>query len=90
MIAILSAAHRYVPGVEYTAKTVIESTDDEVALPNAVYHHLFFGSDQLTAARVRSAQKHICNADTPGKRLLDFHAMIEDWYTKLTFMKVSR
>ena len=58
MIAIVSAAHHYVPGIEYTAKTVIESTD-EVALPNAVYHHLFFGSDQLTAARVRSAQKHM-------------------------------
>ena len=90
MVAIVSAAHHYVPGIKYTAKTVIESMDDEeVAVPSAVYHHLFFGGDQLTAARVRSAQKHMCNADTPGKRLLGFHAMIEDWHTKLTFMEVS-
>ena len=89
MVAIVSAAHHYVPGIEYTAKTVIESMDDEVAVPSAVYHHLFFGGDQLTAARIRSAQKHMCNADTPGKRLLGFHAMIEDWHTKLTFMEVS-
>ena len=90
MIAIVSEAHRYVPGIKYTAKHVIESTGEEVAVPSAVYHHLFFGGDQLTAARVRSAQKHMCNADTPQRRLLGFHAMIEDWHTKLTFMEVSR
>ena len=32
MVAIVSAAHHYVPGIEYTAKTVIESMDDEVAV----------------------------------------------------------
>ena len=88
MVAIVSAAHHYVPGIEYTAKTVIESMDDEVAVPSAVYHHLFFGGDQLTAARVRSAQKHMCNMPIlqENDQLLGFHAMIEDWHTKLTLI----
>lgn len=92
MVAIVSEAHHYVPGIEYTARKILESRNEqeEVAVPGAVYHHLFFGGDQLTAARVRSAQKHMCNADTPRKRLVGFHAMIEDWHTKLTFMEVSR
>lgn len=90
MVAIVSEAHCYVPGIEYTATKKIENTDEEVQVPSAIYHHKFFGGDQLTVARIRSAQKYMCNADTPAKRLVGFHAMIEDWHTKLTFMEVSR
>ena len=89
MVAIVSEAHHYVPVIEYTATKRIESINEEVPVPSAIYHHIFFGGNQLTAARVRSAQKHMCNADTPAKRLVGFHAMIEDWHTKLTFMEVS-
>lgn len=79
MVAIVSESHRYVPAVEYTAVTkTIESTGEEVPITGAVCHHTFYGGDQLTAARIRSAQKHVCNADTPVKRLEGFHAMIED------------
>ena len=89
MVVIVSETHGYVPAMEYTAVKTIHSTGEEVPISDAVFHHTFFGGDQLTAARIRSAQKHVCNADTPIKRLEGVHAMIEDWHTKLTFMEVS-
>ena len=88
MVDIVREVHRYVPGVKYTAVQTIESTDEEV--PVKKFHKILFGGDQLTAARIRSAQKHMCNADTPTERLLGCHAMIEDWHTKVTVMEVSR
>ena len=58
MVAIVSEVHRYVPGMEYTAVKTIESTGEEVPITSAVFQHIF-GGDQLTAARIRSAQKHV-------------------------------
>ena len=69
MVDIVHEVHRYVPTKEYTAVRTIESTGEEVPVESAVFHRLLFGGDQLTVARIRSAQKHMCNADTPIKRL---------------------
>ena len=67
MVAIVSHIQQYVLYVEYTAIRTIDDTSESVPVPSAVIHYAFFGGDQLTAARIRSAQKHMCNADTPVK-----------------------
>ena len=88
MVTIVSDIHGYVPTVEYIAVHTTESTGEKVPVTSAVFHHILFGGDQLTAARIRSAQKHMCNADSPVKRLAGLHSMTEDWHTKLKFLEV--
>lgn len=88
MVDIVTHVHQYVPFIEYTAVHTFEDNSQSIPIVRAVMYPIVFG-DQLTTARIRAAQKHRCNADTPVKRLLGVRAMSEDWHTKLTVMEVT-
>jgi len=47
------------------------------------------GGNQLTAARARCAFKGKLNAQTPEKALAGIVLVIEDWYTKASFLRMS-
>ena len=90
MVDIVTHMHQYVPFIEYTAVHTFEDNSQSVPIARAVMYPIVFGGDQLTAARIRAAQKHMCNANTPVKRLLGVCAMSEDWHSKLTVMEVKK
>ena len=53
------------------------------------FHHILLGGDQLTVARVRGAQRIRNNSENGRACLEGFHAVAEDWHTKLCYLKVS-
>ena len=48
-------------------------------------HRIVVGGDQLTAARIRAAQKGKLNGQTPLSRLEGIISVAEDWHTKANF-----
>ena len=55
----------------------------------ASIHRIVVGGDQLTAARIRAAQKGKLNGQTPLSRLEGIISVAEDWHTKANFLGVS-
>ena len=49
--------------------------------------YIFLGGDQLTVARVRGSQGALLNSDSGIERVEVFIPVIEDWHTKMCYMK---
>ena len=49
---------------------------------------ILFGGDQLTVARMRGTQSLRDTQDKPFDRLEGVHPVVEDWHTRMTFLKV--
>ena len=73
------------------------SADGQLLLPNGSiedfddsrFHSILFGGDQLTVARIRGVQ---ALRDTQDKKVDRFEGLvpvIEDWHSRMTFMKVN-
>lgn len=89
MVDILKHVHDlYVPSIEYTEETNI-STGETVTIQKAKLHPIIFGGDQLTAAKMRSAQKARLNSETPADKLSGLIPVAEDWHSKANFLGVS-
>ena len=52
------------------------------------FSHILLGGDQLTVARVRGSQGALLNSDSGIERVEGFVPVIEDWHTKMCYMKV--
>ena len=89
MVDIMTHLHQYVPAIEYTASATIPSTEETVQVQHAALHKIFFGGDQLTVARARSAQKAMDNSVSPLARIRGLIPCAEDWHTKLNLLDVS-
>lgn len=89
MIDILTTLHKYVPYVAHLTKRQI-STGEVITEEKATMHRIIVGGDQLTAARIRGAQRAKFNGETPSKRLEGIIAAAEDWHTKANFLGVSQ
>lgn len=88
MVQIMEHAHTYVPFVPYTEERCI-SNGDKIDVTKAVMHKIIFGGDQLTVARMRSAQRSRLNGETPLAKLNGLVPVAEDWHTKANFLGVS-
>ncbi len=55
MVDIVTHLHQYIPVYEYSKTFQVPGTGDEVEVLDASLHRIFFGGDQLTAARARGA-----------------------------------
>ena len=88
MVEIVKHLHQYVPSVEYSEQVTISSSEN-VTLVKSTSHQILLGGDQLTAARVRSAQRSRLNSETISEKLSGFIAVVEDWHTKANFLGVS-
>ena len=53
-----------------------------------VLQGILFGGDQLTVCRSRGAQAARCNDDVAVERLDGVTPVTEDWYARLTLMRV--
>ena len=88
MVAIMAHPHQYAPVVEQV-EVHIASIDKTVQVTTARTCHILVGSDQLTAARARGAQKANVNSLTPSSKLEGLVPMVEDWHTKVTLLTVG-
>ena len=94
MVDILDALHKYVPGsinsqtidVDIPGGRGIKSVDVQVHH----FTHILISGDQLTAARIRSSQRVLSNSESKDEGLEGLIPVIDDWHTKMCFMKVSR
>ena len=91
MVDILDELHKYVPMVKTTE--VYETAGPRGCMETAEIkmchiHHILFGGDQLTVARVRGSQDSHYNSNNGRRRLEGFIPVIEDWHTKMCAMKV--
>ena len=84
MVEIMSSLHRYVPTVEYTEDYFISNIGQTFQVPNAFFHPILIGGDQLTAARGRGAKKGKVHAESPTSRLEGLIPVAQDWHTKVT------
>ena len=62
-------------------------TNEIATVYKAITHEILLGGDQLSQARARAAIKIKANGETPSSRLEGFIPTVEDWHTKLTFLK---
>lgn len=71
----------------------VSAEDSQLLLPNGTFddtrfHSILFGGDQLTVARIRGAQSLRDTQDRKVDRLERVVPVIEDWHSRMTFMKV--
>ncbi len=78
----------YIPYKEYTEVKTL-STGETATVVKAKHHPILFGGDQLTAARMRSAQKARMNGESPSDKLCGIIAVSEDWHIKANFLGVG-
>lgn len=89
MVEILEMLHKYVPSCTSQIEYEHPDTGKEESLKLHHFNHILVGGDQLTVARIYSAQKVRKNSDTSQERLEGIVPAIQDWHAKLCFMKVS-
>ena len=65
MVEIVDRLHKYVPTVTRTEMFEIPLTDELISIRADYFHHITFGGDQLTSARIRGAQIHRSNSEHP-------------------------
>ena len=95
MVEILDELHKYVPTKQTTQTTldveVVHGQDEVEHLSLTVdhFHHILLGGDQLTIARARGCQRIRNNSESRRACLEGFFPVVEDWHTKMCYMKVS-
>ena len=92
MVEILDELHKYVPTKQTTQEFEVVHGEDQVehiSLKVDHFHHILLGGDQLTIARVRGCQRIRNNSENGRACLEGFFPIIEDWHTKMCYMKVS-
>lgn len=88
MIKIMKHIHEhYIPFQEYLEEKTI-SSGETITITKAKQHQILCGGDQLTAARMRNAQKARLNKDFPSDELRGIVPVSEDWHIKANFLGV--
>lgn len=88
MVDILDALHEYVP--TKTCHTTISCPVEASEVPIRVdyMHKILLGGDQLTAVRVRGAQRMRAGSMHGTGRLEGFIPVVEDWHAKVCLLEV--
>ena len=60
-----------------------------ILVNNTAFFNVLFGGDQLTVARIRGAQALRDTHEDPEDRFEGITAVVEDWHSRMTLMKVS-
>ena len=92
MVEILDELHKYVPTKQTTQEFEVVHGKDKVehlSLKVDHFHHILLGGDQLTIARVHGCQRIRNNSENGRACLEGFFPVVEDWHTKMCYMKVS-
>ena len=89
MCKIMAGIHQYVPFI---------CSEEHLTLPNSEMFsykkismwETLFGGDQLTVARARGSIAIRRNHPDDKERLKGLVPTVEDWHSRMTFMKVSK
>ena len=80
--------HKYVPTVQVVRKASLPN-GDTFEYDDTDRWKTLFGGDQLTVARARTAAYVRDDQDIASDKLHGLVPLIEDWHTRITFLKVS-
>ena len=87
MCHIMDNLHKYVPSLAYEKKVKLPS-GHEITVNDAILCEILLGGDQLTVARARSSIAVRANHETMEEKLRGLVPVIEDWHSRMTFLKV--
>lgn len=89
MVDIMKHIHdRYIPYEEYSEEKLL-CTGETVSVVKARHHQIIVGGDQLTASRMRNAQKARLNSEVPADKFCGIVPISADWHIKANFLGVS-
>ena len=77
-----------VPTVSAEGRLLLPNGSEE-EFDDSRFHSILFGGDQLTAARIRGAQALRDTQDKKVDRFEGLIAIIEDWHSRMTLLKVK-
>lgn len=87
MVDILDILHKYVPS-ERSTQNYLVAPNEVFSMQLDHFSHVLIGGDQLTAARIRGAQRVRGNSDNGRDRLEGLVPVVEDWHAKVCFLQV--
>ena len=76
------------PSRQKTVEVEVEGEDEPEQLTIDRFHQVLIGGDQLTVARIRSAQAARLNSESGSGQLRGFLPVVEDWHARLCLMEV--
>lgn len=88
MCKIMEKLHQYVPKLEKAGFYTLP-TGETISFDDTEFHQILFGGDQLTVARARSSQVLRSTHDSAVSRLSGLEAVVEDFHSRMTLMKVK-
>lgn len=89
MTEIMEELAKYVPSKETQQEVVIEEGSPPEKATTSHVHHILFGGDQLTVARIRGVTRQRQTSETAQGRMEGLIPVVEDWHAKLCLMSVS-
>ena len=88
MTEIMEELLKYIPSKSTEEEITIEGYPPEKVTTTHI-HHILFGGDQLTVARIRGVIRQRQNSETSQGRMEGLVPVIEDWHAKVCLMSVS-
>lgn len=87
MCHILDSAHKYVPAISEDRSLILPNGKVSKSTETNMWQTLF--GDQLTVTRARGAIDIRFTDDSEKDKLHGLIPVVEDWHTRMTFLKVS-
>ena len=88
MCRIMDGLQTYVPTIN-TEESVTLPHGDVLLYTKTNMWETLFGGDQLTVARARGSKGIRANSSTAKERLEGLLPVVEDWHSRMTFVKVK-
>ena len=85
---VLVNLQQYVPIKSETDQLVDPDDGEPVEITTDHFHYILFGGDQLTVERATGAKRTRSNESRGVDRLDGLVPVIEDWHSKVIFLKV--
>lgn len=86
LLQVLDSLYKYV--LTKTNTEEVEVNGQKHTIVKEVTEPILLSGDGLTASRCRGCQSIRMNSSTDSQRLIGFIPCAEDWYTKVTLLKV--
>ena len=89
MTEIMEELLKYVPSKETQKELVVEEGSPPETVITSHMHHILFGGDQLTVARIRGVIRQRQTSETAKGRMEGLVPVVEDWHAKVCLISVS-
>ena len=88
MCKIMDSMHKYIPSIT-VQKIATLPHGEQFQYDDYDLWETLFGGDQLTVTRARGATDIRVDHDPADEKLRGLIPVIEDWHSRMTFLKVS-